>query len=262
MKKVKLLFLLLCLTFLFGCNKNQEPVYSGSTFSLEVPISDTEVYKINLPVELSIIETDNNNFWKFSDDSELYCLSTSSVNEATYDNETGLYVTYNSMCKQFDNCCIIIKSKNTSLRTYLASGSFVDKKTELYKELELEHLPSYVEQEMAMTNSNLYMPMNSVEKQVNAYMVSMVTVGDSWLESWVIDGTLDEIKNHLCTLVLNNSGKEMLDSWYVNDDVLYLTAGNNIVGAKKLRYNEWYIYYGDASYKDYILQGIDKIHAD
>ena len=256
------IIMLLCLTLLSGCSKQEEPVYSGSTFILEVPINSTEVYEFSLPTELSIVETDNNNFWKFSDGSELYCLSTSSINDATYDEATDLYVTYNSMCKQFEECCIIIKTKATALRPYLASGSFKNKRTELYRELELKHLPAYKEQEMAMTDANLYMPLNSVDHQVNAFMVSMVSNGNSWLESWVIDGTLDDIKDSLCTLALNNSNKDMLDSWYLSDDVIYLTSGSNIVGAKKLRYNEWYVYYGDVTYKDYILQGLDKIHAD
>lgn len=261
MKKNLFILVFICI-LLCGCSSEPEVLFSGVTRTIEVPISTGTLYSFEMPVELETISTDNHNFWEFNDGSEIYCMSGTNLTNMEYSKEYDLYENDTAFCKVFDDCYIIVTNGQDCIKEYLSKGVTREVNAVLYKELESDSLPAYEEQEMEMTKANLYIPLNSKDEQINAYMVSLVSTRDDWLESWLIDGTADDIVGDLCTLAMCNTNCTKIDKWYQSEDIIFITAENNIVAAKKLRYNEWYIYYGTTTYKDYILQGINKVHAE
>lgn len=258
----KILLLLLSLVLLCGCNEKEAPVYSGATYSIEVPITATTAYVFNLPVELAITETDNNTYWLFSDGTRLYCLSEVAYNYMSYDSVLDVYTTSDSICKKFKDCGILLKNTDVNLKHYLVDGKYEDRGNYVLNPDNRDLKPDYKQVEMFMTDSNLYMPEEAEEHLVNEFKVSMISDSKDWLESWVQDGKIEEIETKLITLALNNSSSDDIDSWYKDDEIVIYVSGDNIAAAKKLRYNEWYIYYGTYKYDDYIYQGLDKVHAD
>lgn len=249
---------------LAGCTSSDSGVIlSGDTVTLQIPVSPTELFEVEIPKELSTFkETDNNLYWKLSDDTTIYRMSELSTLTTEYDEDTGLYVAPKTVIKEFGDGCIIVATSKELQPTFvecMSKGTVREVNTYLDYSNELEELPSYTVKEMEMTESNMYMPVGAREADSGYYTCSILSNGDTWLESWILDGSLKDIQNKLVTICLGNSGQTSLSSWYKTDDIIYLTAGDNVLAAKRLQYNEWYVYFGSVEYTDYILTGIEKV---
>lgn len=269
--KKRILPILLIICLIAGCG--EEPISSNSPTSdpiesIEVPVDAETVWAFDLPSGSQILETDNNSYWRLSDDTTIYL--TSLIGHATteYDSSTDVYTNSILVSKDFTDAeksiCITPKNnKVTKWAKILSKGNKVSKKTQLFKELEVLELPTYIDvsDDMKMYDNNLYMPFGAIETQLDIYTAELICNGANWMECWIADGTMEELQDTLVNICICNSGLDQLDSWYQDEDTLYITAGNSILAAKKLRYNEWYIYYGSSMYKDYILTGISKVHS-
>ena len=268
MKKLIVLALLATsLTMTAGCavTSTEETPVSSDTRRLQIPVGDDYLFEFNIPSDWNVSETDNNIYWKFSDSSTIYV--TDILDHFTEANDVGLYVSDVSVVKDFDDeeRSVCLNTTQTELLSgYMASGEIVDVDTELYKEYKLRNLPTYADKqdEMSLSGNNLYMPDGVVESSMDIYTSELLCDGADWLECWIADGKLDELRNHFVTTCLANSGESRIDNWYESEEILYLKAGGNILAAKRLRYNEWYVYYGSEKYEDYILTGINKVRLD
>lgn len=266
-------FLLLALVVLFVAGCGDAPISSNSPTSdpiesIEVPVDAKTVWAFELPSGSNVLETDNNSYWRLTDDTTIYLTSLISHTDAEYDESTGVYMNSVMTCKDFTEIgkSICITPKSSEIKKYakiLSKGDTVAKRTSLFTELEVASLPEYTDMsdDMKMYDNNLYMPFGAIETQLDIYTAELICNGANWIECWIADGTMEELQDTLVNICICNSGLDQLDSWYQDEDTLYITAGNSILAAKKLRYNEWYIYYGSSMYKDYILTGISKVHS-
>lgn len=269
MCKRNILFLLLSCFCLSGCTKSDEAyTLSGNTVPLEIPVGDTESYRFEIPTEFVTVETDNNVYWKFSDGTTIYLTQLINHTASEYDESLGIYTSDLTAVIDFEEysksiCITTDTSYCSTIAEYLADGEIVEKDINLYVENELDELPTYVDMSdaMALSENNLYMPEAVQESAVGIYTADLYCDGTYWLESWIMDGTYDDIINKLTNICLNNSNVEYVDKWFYDDTHLLLFAGDNVLGAKKLRYNEWYIYYGSHNYFDHIMTGIEKVHS-
>lgn len=233
--------------------------------TIEVPITDSYAYIIKLPKAMQVIETDNNVYWKLSDDITIYLTQPVNHTASEYDEETGVYVSNTSVMLDFDTNTLIMQTKQSnvdSLVECLCNGSRVLKDTSLPRDCETKDFPAYDDMSnyMELTSGNLYMPKDYEKTSLYFYTSELMCSGSEWLETWILDGNLEDIKDHLVNIALCNSGHALVSSWYYDGDIFIVQAGDNIVCAKKLRYNEWYVYSGSANYKDYMYTGIQKVH--
>ena len=104
------------------------------------------------------------------------------------------------------------------------------------------------------------MPEGAEDAMLDSYRASVIFLNREFLISWVQDDKIEQLLPKLITKCIANSGVSMLDSWYQDDEIVYMTAGNNIVAAKKLSLNEWYVYSGSKTFVDYVLTGVMDVH--
>lgn len=259
MKKV--MALLLAVTILLcGCGENG-PDLSGSVYTIEVLIDDTHALRLNIPVEVQLQETDNHSYFAFDNGVSVYLMSSKDTT-AKLDEETGLYVASTFLERDFDSNCVVVNASGsikTAMMSNLANAQLVNYSTDLYKELKMDSLPAYARREMVL-DGNMYMPEGCVESLYDIYDAELYTNGTLWLQSWIADRKFENIKDRLLSLALLGTGKENVDGWYQSEDVFYCHCGDNVVAAKRLAYNSWYVYYGHVSMRDYILTGLEDVH--
>ena len=264
-----LLGIISCVSLLSGCSdiSSVDESQYAATSTFYVPITQERLFRFYLPDVLQIVETDNNVYWKFSNGDQLFVMEPIDYSVSKLDEESGLYLTDTTIIKDFEDCCIYMqvqKGEVDILKNLLADGYTVKLKNELYVEKQMSELPSYTDMSdsMFLSEHNLYMPEGVHDTMVNIYTAEVICKSPtSWLETWIIDGTFEDIYPQLCSIACTNSGVTEIDKWYSDDTIFYASAGNNIVCAKKLRYNEWYVYYGSSDFLDYILTGVNKVHS-
>lgn len=264
MKKVSVaLILFLCIFNLVGCGGKDTPI-SGATQTLEILLTDTDVLSIEIPIELVVTKRDNQHYWEFNNGVGIYRM-TSTQSTASYDAEHDLYIGNSSVIRNFDTCCVLINCSG-NLKDYFIgalSQATISKKDALpYVEYQLKSLPAYTETTDMELVGNMYMPPNCEDVLYDIYDSKLYTQGADWLQSMIIDAKLDDLRPRLLTLALLNSGVERISGWYESDEIFYCYTDTCIVGAKKLAFNSWYVYYGSPSMENYIRTGIDKVHAD
>ncbi len=253
--------------FLSGCGDTGSTSEQVTASSVQVPIESGLVWNVKLPEGVGVAETDNCVYWKFTDDTTMYCTDKISHIAAKYNKDKNIYTTSTGVSKDFTSKTLAINSANKSdvesYTTSMETGEESQVDTQLYKENRIEKLPSHIDMshDMEMTESNMYMPSNSTAPVLDVYKAELLCEGTDYLESWIQDGKLSEIESWLCTIAISNSGESSVTEWFKNDNTLLVKSGNHIVGAKKLKYNEWYIYSGTDKYEDYIITGLDKVHS-
>lgn len=263
MKKILSLVLVLALLVTSSaCGSSHK--FSGNTRLIDVVVGPGSIFKLPIPTELVTSETDNNLYWKFDDGSKLFITQHGDLTGYKV-NDAGIYVANESCCKSIGDKDIFIQaehSKVDALSQYIAQGQTVEVKTDLDPKAEIKKLDTYVDKssEMSMSMHNLYMPAGVQETMFNIYKAELVCSGEKWLESWVMDGKLNEIKPTLITLACANSNSDHVTSWYEDTSLFMASAGDVCIYAKKLKLNEWYVYYGSSNYRDYIMTGVSKIH--
>jgi hypothetical protein len=257
----KFISILVVLSILLtGCSftkSNSDSIkLSDATYTLEIPVADGKVFTIEVPTDLQIMATDNNVYFKFNNDIVMY---------ATHNTESSSEVTKYAVSRQVEERYIFARCDGAvnRLKETFGNGIIKDCDVKLYIETELKEFPEYMDMsdDMILYDNNLYMPDGCEENTVNIYTSELLCDGESWLESWIMDGTYDDIKDTLATYCITNSGSDKINYWYKDDNIVIMYSGDNIVAAKKLRYNEWYVYSGSAMYEDYILTGVDKVHS-
>lgn len=264
MKKVSVaLLLFLCIFGLIGCGGKDTPI-SGATQTLEILLTDTDVLSVEIPVELVVSKRDNQHYWEFNNGVGIYRM-TSTQSTASYDEEHDLYIGNSSVIRNFDTCCVVVNCSG-NLKDYFIealSKATISKKDALpYVEYQIESLPKYTEAADMELIGNMYMPPNCEDVLYDIYDSKLYTQGADWLQSMIIDAKLDDLRPRLLTLALLNSGEERISGWYESDEIFYCYTDTCIVGAKKLAFNSWYVYYGSPSMVNYIRTGIEKVHAD
>lgn len=251
----------LCILFLTGCSEEQE-FTTGELVPLEIPVSDTEVLTINFPSSLQLVETDNNVYWEFDQDVNVYVMSSTSKGTSSKTGYENVYHTKATVSKILDSCSIVIECPNymnSSFVDILGKTKISTNDVVLEQDYRLESLPTYNNVEMLLDEHNFYMPVSSVENKRTLYVSAIANNGTDWLECWTKDCDVITLELQMLTLVVNNTDADYV-SWYKDDTIMYMEYGNNICAAKRLSYNQWYIYYGSLAYKDYIMQGLDLIH--
>lgn len=247
---------------LTGCG-GKDVDMSGATKPLEILLTDTDVLTLDIPVELVVSKRDNQHYWEFSNGVGIYRM-TSTASTAPYDEEHGVYVGNSSVIRNFDTCCVLVNCSGNMKDYFIEalSKATLSKKDALpYVEYQLDHLPAYTAVTDMELVGNMYMPPNCEDVIYDIYDSKLYTNEAEWLQSMIIDAKLDDLRPRLLTLATLNSGVERVSAWYESDAIFYCYTDNCIVGAKKLAFNSWYVYYGSPSMENYIRTGIDKVHA-
>lgn len=264
MKKVFVTLLsIIALLSLTACSTDDTEM-SRATKPLEILLTDTDVLRIDIPVELAVTKRDNQHYWEFNNGVGIYRM-TSTASTAPYDEEHGVYVGKSSVIRNFDTCCVLINCSG-NIKEYfidaLSKATVVKKDALPYVEYQMEYLPTYTEKADMELVGNMYMPPNCEDVLYDIYDSKLYTQGTEWLQSMIIDAKLDDLRPRLLTLALINSGAERVSGWYESDDIFYCYTDSCVVGAKKLAFNSWYVYYGSPTMVDYIRTGIDKVHSN
>lgn len=260
MKRILTLFLSALLVLsVVACG--EEYTYTG-TQTLEIPIDDSHICTILLPQSLVLQETDNNTFWSFSEDVSLQLVTSTSPGTAkVYEESAGVYTTGDTVILLFDNSSLLCQcgaEKVDAIATLFCSKTVREAKYDVeYKTIEKMDFASGFE--MVLDKHNFYMPVEATLGTTTVYMSSIYTVGTDWVESWVKDCSEDVLFTMMTTLALTNAGDTVV-SWHATDDLHYMSCGNNVVGAKRLSGNQWYIYYASNAFSYYVQQGLTTLH--
>ena len=268
----KLLFTLLCSScLLFGCSKEELTYYSDDAKTLQLPIKTAGNVEITIPKELDIIEEDGQSFWKLSDGTTILlkancvpvgdgvvgnCVHNDANVYYEIPNDLG-YVQVNTEEHLIPYWCESLNDLDLHSGVYLKDQlCTIDNK--------LGKLPKYEECDMTLVESNnLYMPKEYKNTVIDMYTACYYNVGSQFVESWVMYYKLDDLLPMLLSKVVCNS-KGNINVWYQDSDVLYLETDRYVIGAKKLTYNQWCCYMSSNTpdMKNYLLQGLHKIHYD
>lgn len=257
-----LVIALLCLLPNTSCgNTTEDMFYSGQTVSYDIQISDTEYVTVQVPIEVQLTLTDNHTHYEFSDGTVIDLVN-SQVTTAKLDEETGIYVSNNSLQLNIDDKCILVSCTGTmqeAMKSYLQNIHRSKVSTDLYKEQRIDYLPDYVYVDMELVD-NMYMPIDTPKYDWLSYESQLYTEGTAWLQLTVYDYPLTDIKSRLLTSILCNTGAKVVDEWYQDDNILYARAGTHCIVTKRLAYNCTYVYMCDQSLLNYALQGVHKVH--
>lgn len=251
-----------------GCGKSGgggDVELSGKEYTLQIPTSDSTYYSLTVPEEYAVTSYDNVSYWTLAQNVEVYCTSVQNHLATDQSEGSGLYVNSKSVSLDIDDHTISIRcSKNQQelFKTVLRTGKLTECHIDLYADNRLNKFPKYEIQNMTLYDNNLYMPDGAQETKLNVYTASLVLNGREFIMSWIQDGKVEDIKDKIACLCLCNSGRTVVEQWYQDDDIVYVEAGDHIAVAKKLRANEWYIYLGTKSYKNYALTGAVKVHGE
>ena len=256
---------ILCfLLFLSGCSKEEGMQISGVSFGVEVMYDDTHALNLQIPIECLLVQTDNHSYFAYNNDLTIYVMSSQDTS-AKYDEETGIYISRTFLERDMSSNCVVVSVVDENLKEFmvksLSEAEVVNISAETYVENRLKSLPEYEDKsgEMSLVG-NIYMPPLHKRMELIPYEADLYTVDDNWLQCFIIDDKFDNIRTQLVSLTQINGNKDDTLLWYQSDEIFYGQSGRNIVAAKRLAYNCWYVYYGSTYMKDYILTGIHKIH--
>ena len=249
--------LLLCICILCACGKKNTEEYVPEYIS--IPIG-TETFTFELP-RVSIVETDNNVYWRFSDDVVMYvAASHSTVLEKQY-KDTDVYTSNTSVSRTLnDKFAISMSGEKSALSKYadnLAAGEVTSGNLPI-KEENLAELPAFDNKDdMTITDNGLYMP-EGAKTTSSIYRAEIICDGNEYLESFILDGKLEDIQESLKTIVACNSfgDAQMYLSPGVKDKIFYYAIGNHIIVAKALTMNQWCVYNCTTAFVDYALTGV------
>ena len=255
------IFVLLCTAICLTACGEPDIELSGATYTIDVLIDDTHYLQLSIPMEVTLQQTDNHSYFAFDNGMSVYLMKSKDTT-AKYDEMSKLYIASSFIERDFDNNCVVVNASGSlkeAMVSNLSNARIVNCKTDVYKELRMEKLPDYIRAEMYLVD-NMYMP-NGCEKTIyDIYDAELYTEGTLWLQCWIVDKKFEDTKDRLMSLALLGTGKENVDGWYMTDDIFYCYCNSNIVAAKRLAFNSWYVYYGHVSMKDYILTGIEDVH--
>lgn len=264
MKKARMLLTVIAMIVcLCKCGKAEEPeiVYSGKTNSYDIQISDTEYVTLQVPIEAELTLQDGYSHFEFSDGT-IIDMSNTQLTPAQLDEETGLYVSDSSVQLNIDDKCILVSCTGSmveQMKTYLQGVKRVEILTDLYKELRIKKLPKYKSVEMELVD-NMYLPANTPKRNWLSLESQLYTDGTDYLQLTIYDFPIGDIVAKLRTQLLCNTGKNVVDEWYQDDDTLYMKAGDHYIVTKRLAYNCTYVYSCTEALLDCALQGADKIY--
>lgn len=263
---VRLFIIMMISSLTIGCSlPNNKPTLnlSGKTYTLQLPISDTQLMNIGIPEEFPITMSDNFTYWQLARDTTIYLMDITNHMAADKTDVTNLYQNSKSISYDYADKTITIRCDSDVqevMKEYLLSATITESDTRLSDITKLDKFPKHGDVVMKMYDNNLYMPEGAQETKLNIYTASLCTSGADFIMSWICDGKRDEVCTRLTNICLANSGSNTLTAWYVSDDIFLAKAGENVVGMKKLRANEWYVYTGTTPYVDYILKGLKTVH--
>ena len=253
----KIITLLLCVCLLCACGKDTTKEYVPEYVS--IPIGN-EVFTFELP-KVSVVETDNNVYWKFSDGVVLYVAAThSTVLEKQYE-DTDVYTSRNSVSRTLnDKFAISMGGEWSALKKYpeyLANGTIGTSELPI-KEESLESLPAFTHMDdMSITENGLYMP-DGAKTTSSIYRAEIICEDGEYLESFILDGKLEDIQDSLTTIASCNTtgAAKLYMSPDIKDRIFYYAIGNHIVVAKALTMNQWCVYNCTTAFANYALTGV------
>lgn len=260
MRKV-IICLLTFTLMLAGCSKSSGSGASAEMTSLSIPITSGMLFTMHLP-KTEVIETDNNEYWKFADGTELYSILPSTHFSERYDEELDIYTSASILSRDIEDIAtIMFKGKKKNLDKYknaLIGGEVSDVIVNLEEYNELKSLPDYEDksEEMEMTTDGLYMPLGSTVTQ-GVYRADIVCEGVDYIESFILDKKYDDVVPQLVTIA--NCNTEDNGSYYTSDKVFYYTNGDRHIIAKQLTLNQWCVYNCTGKYLDYALTGANTV---
>ena len=268
MKNLKILFFasVAAVTFFIaGCakDKNTDITLSGKAYSLQLPIGDTQTMSLKVPEEYGIVSSDNFTYWELSNDVTVYLSEILNHLPTDKTDISNLYINSKSLSYDYQSKTITVRcEKDTQdiFKRVLLDGQIYDTDVSLPGIVELSKLPKSTDVMMTLYDNNLYMPEGAQETKLDIYKALLHLNGRDFLLSWIQDGKFEEVRDKIINICLMNSDNDTVQSWYQNNEIFYAQSGNNVVGMKKLRANEWYIYSGTLPYNDYVITGLKKVH--
>ena len=260
---MKRILSVLCLLMVLTMCACAEPPYTPSEFNtLSIVVSDKQDFRIQVPSDLTLVKTDNYNMWEFEEGVNIYVLTSKGAMSAKDTRYPNVFYSNNTLIADMDECSIVVEAPSRMLMYFLdalGTGELVDWNKDFdHKVEEIKYLPEYQTQFMKLDEKNFYMPADSTVNGHSLFQSSICTNGTDWLESWIKDVDYESLCDLAYNLVNNNESSDVI--YYDSGDRLYIECGNNVFGAVRLSYNQWYCYYGSVYYKDCILQGINTVH--
>ncbi|MCM1218454.1 MAG: hypothetical protein NC548_28535 [Lachnospiraceae bacterium] len=256
MRKLIFVAMLICLT-VCGCSHKGDDV---ETRIVEIALADNELLQLPIPANWSLTELDGFHYWKYNDDTTIYRSKTPVVTGDKKDN--CWYSTY-AVSRNFDEYTITITTNKNMVDTVgalLNTAKTKRRDVVQYKERGLQSLPEYKDYAMDFTSNGLYMPIDYNEVASDVFTSCHSMNSTSFVTCWIMNYKLDDLKPLLNNLVTCNSGDGKLSAWYESSDIYYAEAGNFVVAAKKLTYNQWCCYLSsNDSYADYLRKAIIKV---
>lgn len=259
MKKFLLLVAAIALS-LCGCGEEQV-FATGELYGLEIPLSSHKYLLTEFPSSLTLLETDNNVFWTFDHDVNLYAFPNSAITWKHNTDYEDVEKSSDSVTKYTDYGRIVIECPSYMQDTFV---ELLGNATVMYWEFpfvlsrQLKELPEYEEVEMALDERSFYMPLESSKNDKSIYLSALCTDGTDWIESWTKDVDGSTLILQLAEMAVCNSSTEF--DWYQSSDILYIECGDHICAAKALSYNQWCIYSASARYKNHVIQALYRIH--
>lgn len=247
-----LIVCMLCLA-LCGCSHSGEEL---QTKVFEIAMDGDDVLGLKIPADWNLSEMDGFHYWKFNDDTTIYRTKTPVV---TGDKKGECWYSTYAVSRNFDDYTITISTDKKMVDTvgeFLNKAKVAERSVAQYKERELEHLPEFQDYPMDMSSNGLYMPIEYNEVTSDVFTSCHSINGNSFITCWIMNYKLDDLKPMLNNLVTCNAGGK-LSAWYENDSMYYAEAGNLVVAAKKLTYNQWCCYLAsNDAYADYAIKAL------
>lgn len=243
---------------LTGCAHEEQNM---PTQLFEMALTDNSVIQMQLPADWSLTELDGYHYWKFGDDTTIY-KEHSPV--STGDKKGECYYSTYAVSRNFDGYTITISTNKKlvdSVGAMLNAAKVVERDVPQYRERALEYLPEFQDYAMDFTTNGLYMPIDYSEVANDVYTACSSINGTNFVTCWVMNYKLEDLKPLLNNLVTCNQGGK-LDSWYESSDTYYAECGGYVVGAKKLKYNQWCCYLAsDGGFDDYLRKALTYVIA-
>lgn len=255
MKRYLSIILLATCLIMTGCKHEPEEV---ATVKFDIPLSGNMYCSLDIPDTWVLTEQNGLNYWCFNDLVNIY-KSETQFDVGAKDGQTT-YSTY-SVSRDFDDgTSVIISVDKAQLDTageLLDNAEVKECSVMQYKELGLNSIPEYAQQEMVITENGLYMPVGYDYVTSNRFTGSHLMSGTDYITSWIMKYKLIDLKPFLHNVLMCNSPDSGISKWYESDDIYIAWSGNNVVAAKKLTYNLWYCYTATANtYNDYVIQAM------
>lgn len=256
---------------LAGCSKEQVTPLSNDTYPISFVLDQTTVCFVDVPVNETILYTDNSTYYEFASGTKIMSASTQvHTTEKSDPDMSNIYFTKTGCSVDIGSSSITVKCHRDYVERYkqcLFNHSTIYTQPEFVPVTQLNKLPEKYENKstvMSITPNGNYMPADTLKSVNGVYTADLITYDGKWCKSWVQDGLFADIQNIAMSYVTCANSSNPIVCWYVSPDkdIIYVENNNCIFAAKALHYNAWVVYYTSTNFVDYVRTALDVVHAE